>query len=131
MTLDVSPFEPNVPKLFPPQLTMEQGPPQALGLRYLCGSSVTLVASKGTQRYRLQSNSLSALGCTMTWLLPQLDKRYKQQTPPFTAQFVPPLPLNEYFEVIDQHFKVCLFARSKLYPPCRVCVCVCVVTEEC
>lgn len=92
--------------LFPTQLVSENAPPQALGLCYLCGPAVTVVASKGTQRYRLQSDSLSALGITLDWLLRRLEEHFKAQKLPFTAKFSSPLPLNEYFEIIDHHFKV-------------------------
>lgn len=85
---------------------LSHAPPQAIGFRYLCGPVVTLVASKGTQRYRLQSNSLSALGTTLTWLLTVLEKYFKTQNITFTAKVSPPLPLNEYFEIVERHFKV-------------------------
>ena len=93
-------------KLFPSQLVLDGAPPQALGLRYLCGPVVTIVASKGTQRYRLQSDSLAVLGCALHWLLATLQEYFKQQGLSCTAKFAPPFPLNEYFEVLDRHFKV-------------------------
>lgn len=93
-------------KLFPPALLLSHAPPQAQGVRYLCGPIVTVVASKGTQRYRLQSNSLAALATTLNWLLHSLQEYFKTQDETFSAKFTPPLPLNEYFEIIDRHFKV-------------------------
>lgn len=109
VTVDANPCEPVLSKLFPPPLVLDHAPPQAIGLRYLCGPVVTVVASKGTQRYRLQSDSLPALGCTLRWLLKRLEEYYKLQGLPFTAKFSPPFPLNEYFEILDQHFKVSNF----------------------
>ena len=91
-------------KIFPPQLVLDHAPPQALGLLYLCGQSVTVVASKATERYRLQSSSLPALSTILNWLLKRLEEIFKPQT--FSANFAPPLPLNDYFVIIDRHFKV-------------------------
>ena len=99
-------------KLFSAPLVLDHAPPQALGLAYLCGPTVTVVASKGTQRYRLQSNSLAALASSLNWLLWRLEEYFKAQKLTFTAKFNPPFPLNEYFEIIDRHFQV------------LVCVCV-------
>lgn len=93
-------------KLFPSQLVLPEAPPQAVGVKYLCGPTVTVVVSKGTNRYRLQSNSLSALGTSLSWLLETLEKYFESQRLLFSAKFSPPLPLNEYFEIIDRHFKV-------------------------
>ncbi len=97
-------------KLFPSQLVLEQAPPQAIGFQYLSGSRVTVVASKATQRYRIQSESLAALAPTLSWLLKRLEDHFKSaSTPPaqgFTARFTSALPLNEYFQIIDRHLKV-------------------------
>ena len=103
VTIDANPCEPTMSKLFPAALVLDHAPPQALGLTYLCGPTVTVVASKGTQRYRLQSNSLAALATTLNWLLWRLEE-YSNHS--FTAKFNPPFPLNEYFEIIDRHFQV-------------------------
>ena len=109
MTVDASPCESTLSKLFPSELVMSEAPPQAVGVRYLCGPVVTVVASKGTHRYRLQSNSLSALGTTLCWLLDTLEKYFESQHLSFSAKCSPPLPLNEYFEIVDRHFKVGLY----------------------
>ncbi len=106
MTIDATPCEPILSKLFPPQLLFSQAPPQAIGVRYLCGPVVTVVASKGTQRYRLQSNSFPALATALNWLLGVLGEHFKKQNVTFAASYASPLPLNEYFEIIDRHFKV-------------------------
>jgi Bardet-Biedl syndrome 9 protein len=106
VTVDADPCEPTLSKLFPSQLVSSQVPPQAIGVRFLCGPTVTVVASKGTKRYRLQSNSLSALGTTLSWLLSALEKYFQSQHQIFSAKCSPPLPLNEYFDILDRHFKV-------------------------
>ena len=77
-----------------------------MGLRYLSGSDVTIVASKNTKRYRLQSDTLPALGVTLEWLLTKLKRYYSGEEPAFAASYTPPLPLQEYFEVIERHYKV-------------------------
>lgn len=106
VTIDANPCESVLAKLFPAQLVFENAPPQAIGLQYICGPIVTVVASKGTQRYRLQSSSLAALGCSLSWLLDSLKNHFKLQAVPFTAKFAPPFPLNDYFEILDRHFNV-------------------------
>lgn len=111
VTIDANPCEAVMSKLFPSQLVLDHAPPQAIGLRYICGPIVSVVASKGTQRYRLQSNSLAALGSTLQWLLGRLEEYFRLQGLSFTTKFAPPFPLNEYFEIIDHHFKVQLLAN--------------------
>ena len=125
MTVDVNYCESDLTNLLPASLFLKQTPSNAVGLRYLSGSEVTIVASKNTKRYRLQSNSLPVIGVTLEWLLDRLHRYYSAEKPPFAASFTPPLPLPEYFEVIERHYKVCM---------CEcvcVCVCVCVCAYVC
>ena len=110
-------YDSDLKGILPASLFLDEGPRNAVGLRYLSGSEVTIVASKNTKRYRLQSNSLPVIGMTLEWLLDWLHRYYSTKEPPFAASFTPPLPLSEYFEVIERHHKVC------------VCVCVCVCED--
>ena len=106
VTIDVSCCENDLTKLVPPALFLKQTPNNAVGLCYLAGSEVTVVASKNTKRYRLQSDTLPAIGVTLVWLLSRLRRYFAGENPPFVASYTPPLPLTEYFEVIDRHYKV-------------------------
>ena len=121
VTVDVNHIEPDLTKLFPPQLVMDNTPNNAVGLRFLQGSEVTIVASRNTKRYRLQSDSLAAVGVALEWLLWRLEKYFSGGKSKFKGGFIPPLPLNEYFEIIERHYKV-----HVMYLCVCVCVCVCV-----
>ena len=125
MTVDVNYCESDLTNLLPASLFLKQTPSNAVGLRYLSGSEVTIVASKNTKRYRLQSNSLPVIGVTLEWLLDRLHCYYNAEKPPFAASFTPPLPLPEYFEVIERHYKVCMCVCE------CVCVCVCMCMWFC
>ena len=113
ITIDVNHCENDLTKLFPPALFLKQTPNNAVGLHYLAGSNITVVASKNTNRYRLQADTLPAIGVTLEWLLSRLRRYYGGESQPFTASFSPPLPLSEYFEVIERHYKV----------GCHTCTC--------
>ena len=111
ITIDVNHCENDLTKLLPPALFLKQTPNNAVGLHYLSGSDVTIVASKNTNRYRLQADTLPAIGVTLEWLLSRLRRYYGGESQPFSASFSPPLPLSEYFEVIERHYKVHIQCR--------------------
>ena len=69
-------------------------------------SQLTIVASPSSPRYRLQSDSLAALGVGLKILLGMLSRHFAGSLPVFQATFTPPLPLNEYFEIIERHYRV-------------------------
>ena len=111
--MDAMPCESNLTKLFPSPLVLDQAPPHALGVRYLCGPTVTVLASKTSkQRYRLQSDNMAALGVTLNWLLSRLRHYYEENTSTFTAKLSSPLPLPEYFEIIERHLKVITYLNN-------------------
>lgn len=71
-----------------------------LSLQYASGADCTVLTSKNAGRYRLQSASFEAL-----WLVAsQLCARLRRQLPGVLVSFNEPLPLHEYFELIDAHF---------------------------
>ena len=67
---------------------------------------VTIVASPSSPRYRVQSDSLPALGVGLEILLGMLNRHFAGEDTPLKAIFTPPLPLNEYFEIIERHYRV-------------------------
>lgn len=74
--------------------------PNVASFRFACGPDVTILLSKNAGRYRLQSNTFEAL-----WLLAQeLVRRLRAAMPQAVVSFNEPLPLQEYFDVIDAHF---------------------------
>nr|XP_020824725.1 protein PTHB1 isoform X3 [Phascolarctos cinereus] len=78
-----------------------------LGFRFITGSQVTVLASKTSQRYRIQSERFEDLWLITKELTLRLQEHFeKQGTKDFTCSFSGCIPLQEYFDVIDQHFEL-------------------------
>lgn len=78
-----------------------------MGFRFLGGSRVTLLASKTSQRYRIQSEQFEDLWLITKELIIQLQEYFeKQGTKDFSCSFSGSMPLQEYFELIDHHFEL-------------------------
>uniref|UniRef100_A0A8C5K108 Bardet-Biedl syndrome 9 n=1 Tax=Jaculus jaculus TaxID=51337 RepID=A0A8C5K108_JACJA len=78
-----------------------------LGFRFLGGSRITLLASKTSQRYRIQSEHFEDLWLITKELILHLKEHFeKQGIKDFTCSFSGPVPLQEYFELIDHHFEL-------------------------
>ena len=87
----------------------------AAGFQHFCGPFVTILSSKNSQRYRIQSDNLPAL-----WLLIQSlenrlhamfdnnssknDSSSSSQNSPLEFSYSASLPLHEYFTEIETHF---------------------------
>ncbi|XP_042330198.1 protein PTHB1 isoform X2 [Sceloporus undulatus] len=85
----------------------------ALGFQLLAGSRVTLLASKTSQRYRIQSEQLEDLWLITKELTLRLEEHFrKQNCKDFACTFSGPIPLQEYFEIIDHHFELRLNAAK-------------------
>ncbi|XP_009875809.1 PREDICTED: protein PTHB1-like, partial [Apaloderma vittatum] len=84
-----------------------------LGFQFLAGSKTTLLASKTSQRYRIQSDQLEDLWLITKELTLRLEEHFKKQNcKDFTCTFSGSVPLQEYFELIDQHFELRLNAEK-------------------
>ncbi|NWS55887.1 PTHB1 protein, partial [Chunga burmeisteri] len=82
-----------------------------LGFQFLAGSKITLLASKTSQRYRIQSDQLEDLWLITKELTLRLEEHFKKQNcKDFACTFSGSIPLQEYFELIDQHFELRLNA---------------------
>ncbi|KAM9257884.1 protein PTHB1 isoform 2-T4 [Cariama cristata] len=82
-----------------------------LGFQFLDGSKITLLASKTSQRYRIQSDQLEDLWLITKELTLRLEEHFKKQNcKDFACTFSGSIPLQEYFELIDQHFELRLNA---------------------
>ncbi|XP_072454967.1 protein PTHB1 isoform X2 [Notamacropus eugenii] len=78
-----------------------------LGFRFITGSRVTLLASKTSQRYRIQSEQFEDLWLITKELTLRLQEHFeKQGIKDFTCSFSGCIPLQEYFDLIDQHFEL-------------------------
>ncbi|NWJ06673.1 PTHB1 protein, partial [Crypturellus undulatus] len=91
----------------------EEDQSNALGFQFLTGSKVTLLASKTSQRYRIQSDQLEDLWLITKELTLRLEEHFKKQNcKDFTCTFSGSIPLQEYFELIDRHFELRLNAEK-------------------
>ncbi|NXX93256.1 PTHB1 protein, partial [Centropus bengalensis] len=85
----------------------------ALGFQFLAGSKTTLLASKTSQRYRIQSDQLEDLWLITKELTLRLEEHFKKQNcKDFACTFSGSIPLQEYFELIDRHFELRLNAAK-------------------
>uniref|UniRef100_H0Z4G5 Bardet-Biedl syndrome 9 n=1 Tax=Taeniopygia guttata TaxID=59729 RepID=H0Z4G5_TAEGU len=85
----------------------------ALGFQFLAGSKTTLLASKTSQRYRIQSDQLEDLWLVTKELIHRLKEHFrKQNCKDFACTFSGSIPLQEYFELIDRHFELRLNAEK-------------------
>ena len=119
ITLEANRMPPPIGSLFEDVLAkqpailqaVQAGSVNAVSIRYHCGLDATVLVSKNSGRYRVQSSSFEGL-----WLLAdELTRRLahhhtapQQQTSgeePFAVVFSEPLPLQEYFELIDDHLR--------------------------
>ncbi|KGL73658.1 Protein PTHB1, partial [Tinamus guttatus] len=91
----------------------EEDQSNALGFQFLTGSKITLLASKTSQRYRIQSDQLEDLWLITKELTLRLKEHFKKQNcKDFTCSFSGSIPLQEYFELIDRHFELRLNAEK-------------------
>ncbi|XP_039771064.1 protein PTHB1 isoform X2 [Ornithorhynchus anatinus] len=78
-----------------------------LGFHLIGGSVVTLLASKTSQRYRIQSDQFEDLWLITEELTLRLKEHFeKQEMKDFTCSFYGTIPLQEFFELIDRHFEL-------------------------
>uniref|UniRef100_A0A2K5QRR2 Bardet-Biedl syndrome 9 n=1 Tax=Cebus imitator TaxID=2715852 RepID=A0A2K5QRR2_CEBIM len=78
-----------------------------MGFHFLGGSRVTLLASKTSQRYRIQSEQFEDLWLITSELILRLQEYFeKQGVKDFACSFSGSMPLQEYFELIDDHFEL-------------------------
>ncbi|XP_072709751.1 protein PTHB1 isoform X6 [Ciconia boyciana] len=84
-----------------------------LAFQFLTGSKTTLLASKTSQRYRIQSDQLEDLWLITKELTLRLEEHFKKQNcKDFACTFSGSIPLQEYFELIDRHFELRLNAEK-------------------
>jgi len=83
----------------------------ALSLRYQCGLDATTLVSKNSGRFRVQSSSFEGLWLFADELVRRLALHNSQHGQPgigeesFAVLYAEPLPLQEYFELIDEHLR--------------------------
>ncbi|KAK3791729.1 hypothetical protein RRG08_011523 [Elysia crispata] len=109
LTLDTNRPPASLNDLFPDLLGENAGGQgAALGFQYFGGGPiVTVLASKTSQRYRLQCDRLEAIWLPMRELVARLNGHFRKGSAhsDFRVSFDGALPLQEYFELVDTHFE--------------------------
>nr|XP_001168434.3 protein PTHB1 isoform X9 [Pan troglodytes] len=78
-----------------------------MGFHFLGGARITVLASKTSQRYRIQSEQFEDLWLITNELILRLQEYFeKQGVKDFACSFSGSIPLQEYFELIDHHFEL-------------------------
>lgn len=107
LTIDTNKPPVNLVNLFPDFVERGDDQVSVLGFQLLAGQKVTLLASKTSQRYRIQSEKFEDLWLITKELIMRFEEYFlKQGIKDFTSSFSGPIPLQEYFELIDQHFEL-------------------------
>ncbi|XP_077056310.1 protein PTHB1 isoform X2 [Siphateles boraxobius] len=79
----------------------------ALGFQFITGSRVIVLASKTSQRYRIQSESFEDMWLVVKDLVQGLQRHCMfLGVSDFQNSFSGPVPLTEYFHILDQHFQL-------------------------
>ncbi|XP_057588067.1 protein PTHB1 isoform X4 [Hippopotamus amphibius kiboko] len=108
LTIDTNKSPVSLLSLFPGFANQsEDDQVNVMGFRFLGGSQVTLLASKTSQRYRIQSEQFEDLWLITNELIIRLQEYFeKQEIKDFACSFSGSMPLQEYFELIDHHFEL-------------------------
>uniref|UniRef100_A0A8C0GBL6 Bardet-Biedl syndrome 9 n=1 Tax=Chelonoidis abingdonii TaxID=106734 RepID=A0A8C0GBL6_CHEAB len=114
LTIDTNKSPVSLVNLFPDFADQsDEDQVNVLGFQFLTGSRITLLASKTSQRYRIQSEQLEDLWLITKELTFRLEEHFKKQnSKDFTCTFSGAVPLQEYFELIDRHFELRLNAEK-------------------
>ncbi|XP_043972015.1 protein PTHB1 isoform X1 [Gambusia affinis] len=85
----------------------------SLAFQFLSGAKVTVLASKTSQRYRIQSDSFEDMWLVVKELVQRFDQHFsKLGTKDFKKSFSGPMPLQEYFLSVDNHFQLRVSAQQ-------------------
>nr|KAF6417884.1 Bardet-Biedl syndrome 9 [Rousettus aegyptiacus] len=108
LTIDTNKSPVSLLSLFPGFANQsEDDQVNVMGFRFFGGSRVTLLASKTSQRYRIQSEQFEDLWLITNELIIRLKEYFeKQGIKDFSCSFSGSMPLQEYFELIDHHFEL-------------------------
>ncbi|XP_038138416.1 protein PTHB1 isoform X2 [Cyprinodon tularosa] len=85
----------------------------SLAFQFLSGAKVTVLASKTSQRYRIQSDSFEDMWLVVKELVQRFDQHFsKLGIKDFKKSFSGPIPLQEYFLSVDNHFQLRVNAQQ-------------------
>ncbi|KAL4657494.1 protein PTHB1 [Arapaima gigas] len=78
-----------------------------LAFQLISSSIVTVQASKTTQRYRIQSEVFEDMWLVTKELLQRFNTFFAEQgVKDFRNSFAGPIPLQEFFDIVDHHFEL-------------------------
>uniref|UniRef100_A0A8C7FPA8 Bardet-Biedl syndrome 9 n=1 Tax=Oncorhynchus kisutch TaxID=8019 RepID=A0A8C7FPA8_ONCKI len=114
ITVDTNKPPVNLSEVFPDFLEKsEDKEGNSLAFHFLSGPRVTVMASKTSQRYRIQSESFEDIWLVAKELVQRFDRHFaKQGVKDFRNSFAGPIPLAEYFETVDHHFELRVSAEK-------------------
>ena len=87
-----------------PEFILDSTMSNAAGFQYFGGPYVTVLSSKTSQRYRLQSDNLACLWLLVQSLYHRLSKRFSADKMGLECSYSSSLPLHEYYSEIEMHF---------------------------
>ncbi|CAL8339963.1 unnamed protein product, partial [Gadus morhua 'NCC'] len=91
----------------------EESDGNSLAVQFLSGARVTVLASKTSQRYRVQSESFEDMWLVIKELVQRFEHHFAQQgVKDLRHSFTGPLPLPEYFQTVDNHFQLRVSAHQ-------------------
>uniref|UniRef100_A0A8C1P1F2 Bardet-Biedl syndrome 9 n=1 Tax=Cyprinus carpio TaxID=7962 RepID=A0A8C1P1F2_CYPCA len=108
ITVDTNKPPVNLNEVFPDfSEKSENNESSALGFQLITGSKVIVLASKTSQRYRIQSESFEDIWLVAKELVQRFDQHFASLgVKDFRNSFTGPIPLPEYFETVDHHFEL-------------------------
>ncbi|XP_067837947.1 protein PTHB1 isoform X2 [Heptranchias perlo] len=114
ITIDTNKPPVNLVALFPDFLgESDDEQINVLGFKLLSGATVTLLASKTSSRFRVQCDEFEDLWLITKELIQRLEKSFaSEETKDFLCTFPGPIPLQEYFQLVDRHFELRLNAEK-------------------
>ncbi|XP_046907324.1 LOW QUALITY PROTEIN: protein PTHB1, partial [Hypomesus transpacificus] len=114
VTVDTNKPPVNLNKVFPDFAEKsEDKEGNAMAFHFISGARVTVLASKTSQRYRIQSDSFEDIWLVAKELVQRFDSHFQALgVKDFRNSFSGPIPLSEYFETVDQHFELRVSAEK-------------------
>lgn len=114
ITMDTNKPPINLSDVFPDfSEKSENNDSSVLGFQLITGSRVIVLASKTSQRYRIQSESFEDMWLVAKELVQRFDRHFASLgVKDFRNSFTGPVPLPEYFETVDHHFELRVNAQK-------------------
>ncbi|XP_035384653.1 protein PTHB1 isoform X2 [Electrophorus electricus] len=112
ITVDTNQPPVSLSEVFPEFARMpEDKEGSALGFQLVAGARLTALASRSSQRYRIQSETFEDIWLVAKELVQRLNQHFtKLGVKDFHSSFSGPIPLPEYFDIMDHHFELRLTA---------------------